>query len=344
MAGQPQRRGGHTSTGLSIQYQDVDQQPYLQGHLVPRTSSLTGPPPPMPSTAPRAHHMTGPPPPMSYSGAYTGHNHRVPREAQMTGPPPPMSYGTQSYGTPSFGGTQSLPPMSAPPMPRHGSDPSFRAAPPPPGPPGIVLRGSVDPRLTLLIEPNSSRSTAFRTLRDNLIAKNLPRIIAVSSPLKGDGKTTCALNLALALSEEARVLLLDGNLIEPHLHTVFGINENTRPSTAHGPWAAPYTVADYSNTFAIAALVLAPGTRPLFDRRWFEQLLGSLRRSHWDYIVIDSAAVTADPTVMQLVSTADGTLLCVRAGVTTGRALRRAHDQLPHGKALGVALIDTKPT
>ena len=307
---------------MSIQYHDDQQQQYLQGHLVPRQSAMTGPPAPM-----HGRHMTGPPPPMSHSGGYPRS-----REGQMTGPPPPMS----------FGGTQALAPMSQAPMPRHGSDPGFRAAPPPVAPPGIVLRGSVDPRLTLLIEPNSTRSTAFRTLRDNLIANNLPRIVCVSSALKGDGKTTCALNLALGLSEEARVLLLDGNLIEPHLHKVFGISEQTRPSTAHGPWAAPYTVADYSATFAVAALVLAPGTRPLFDRRWFDQLLASLRRSHWDYIIIDSAALAVDPTVNQLVSTADGTLLAARAGQTTGRALRRAHDQLPVGKALGVALVDVK--
>lgn len=180
----------------------------------------------------------------------------------------------------------------------------------------------------------------FRTLRDNLISQRLPRIFAVSSPAKGDGKTTCALNLALALGEEATVLLMDGNLAAPHLDQVFGIDESTSLSRAHGPWAEPYVIADYSPSFSVAAFLLPYGTRPYFDRRWFERILDSLRQSHWDYVVIDAAALSTDPTVTQLVSATDGVLLAVRAGVTTGRQLRRAHQQLPAGKALGVALID----
>src|SRR6202042_1608498 len=38
----------------------------------------------------------------------------------------------------------------------------------------------LDPRLVLLLEPDSQRSASFRLLRDNLLARKAPRIIAVS--------------------------------------------------------------------------------------------------------------------------------------------------------------------
>jgi Mrp family chromosome partitioning ATPase len=221
----------------------------------------------------------------------------------------------------------------------------FRAAPPPPAPPGIVLQGNIDGRLILVKEPESARATSFRLLRDNLLARRLPRVIAVSSSLPADGKTTCAINLALALSEGARLLLLDGALSEPELDEIFGITEQTVPSAVHGPWAAPYRICELSPSMAIGGVVLPPGAPPArFERRWFEQLLGTLRRSHYDFIVIDTAALSSSPTVGQLVSSCDGTLIAVRAGITTARALRRATEQIPDGKAIGVALIDAKPT
>jgi Mrp family chromosome partitioning ATPase len=162
--------------------------------------------------------------------------------------------------------------------------------------------------------------------------------------MPADGKTTCAINLALALSEGARVLLLDGALAEPELDQIFGITDQTVPSAVNGPWAAPYKIAELSPSMAIGGVVLPPGSPPpRFERRWFEQLAATLRRSHYDFILVDTAALSTSPTVGQLISLCDGTVLAVRAGITTARALRRATDQIPNGKAIGVALIDAKP-
>lgn len=248
---------------------------------------------------------------------------------------------------PMMPGSVAPPPMGSvapPPMGVPQQQP-FRAAPPPPAPPGIVLQGNIDARLVIVKDPESARSVGFRLLRDNLLARRLPRVIAVSSALPADGKTTTAINLALALSEGARVLLLDGALSEPELHEIFGITDKTVPSAVHGPWAAPYRICELSPSMAIGGVVLPPGAPPArFERRWFEQLLGTLRRSHYDHIVFDTAALSTSPTVGQLISSCDGTLLAVRAGITTARALRRATEQIPDGRAIGVALVDAKPS
>src|SRR4051812_33115113 len=70
----------------------------------------------------------------------------------------------------------------------------------------------VDPdhRLILLRDPDSARAASFRVLRHRLEQRGNPRTIAVTSAEEGEGKTTCAANLAMALGEceRARVLLV----------------------------------------------------------------------------------------------------------------------------------------
>src|SRR6266699_5760177 len=54
-----------------------------------------------------------------------------------------------------------------------------------------------------------------------------PRVIVLTSPCPGDGKTTVACNLSSAIAEIGRkVLLIDGDLRRPRLHKVFGIANN----------------------------------------------------------------------------------------------------------------------
>jgi Mrp family chromosome partitioning ATPase len=227
-----------------------------------------------------------------------------------------------------------------PQQPHPGAPQQAQLAPPP-----ILLKGDPDPRLVLVIEPDSARAASFRVLRDNLLAKRLPRVVAVSSAGKTDGKTTCAVNLALSLSEGARVLLLDGNLIDPALGEIFCINDATPASPATAGWLAPYRIAAFSRGLHVAALVLKRGQpAPRFEKQWFEQLIGSLRRINYDFIIIDAASLSASPTVAHMVAMADGTLLTVRSGITTARALRRAADQIPEAKRIGLALVDAKPT
>ena len=71
-----------------------------------------------------------------------------------------------------------------------------------------------------------------------------------------------------------------------------------------------------------------------------DALIERLVRVSYDFVVIDTPAMRGTPAVMQLLSTADGALLVVRSGGTTTRDLRRAAEQLPPKKALGIALMD----
>jgi succinoglycan biosynthesis transport protein ExoP len=54
-----------------------------------------------------------------------------------------------------------------------------------------------------------------------------PRVVVITSPCPGDGKTTVASNLSIAMAEiRQKVVLIDGDLRRPRLHKVFGISND----------------------------------------------------------------------------------------------------------------------
>jgi Mrp family chromosome partitioning ATPase len=214
----------------------------------------------------------------------------------------------------------------------------------PPQATSLVDGGLLDPRLVLVLEPDSERSASFRLLRDSLLARKAPRIIAVSSGAMHEGKTTCAINLALALSERpsTRVLLMDANFFAPSLGGIFHIDSTTPPDPQMDlPWLPPYRIAQMMRGFYVAALVRGAGEpAPTFNGRWFDMVIDHVSSADYDHVVIDAAALDGSPAVAQVLGVAEGTLLTVRSRTTTARALRRAAEQIPAGRALGVTLMD----
>ncbi len=92
----------------------------------------------------------------------------------------------------------------------------------------VVVDRSVDPHLVVYHEPQSALAEQYRTFRTNLVAINSggqPRALALTSAIKGEGKSLTTANLALALSElpDARVLVVDADLRGPVQSQLFGI-------------------------------------------------------------------------------------------------------------------------
>ena len=79
--------------------------------------------------------------------------------------------------------------------------------------------------LEALENPMSSTSEAFRLLGVNVNFADLDKglkTIVITSPLPGDGKTTMACNLSIAMAQAGqRVLLIDGDFRKPRVHKVF---------------------------------------------------------------------------------------------------------------------------
>jgi Mrp family chromosome partitioning ATPase len=203
----------------------------------------------------------------------------------------------------------------------------------------------LDPRLILLREPTSERAHSFRLLQHRLFSQHDPRSILVTSAAPGEGKTTCALNLALALAEgtSARVLLVDANLSCPAIAEVFRfepIDSLMTKLLRNEDSAPPYAVASLSfSRLQLAALHPEVARDKRLDRALFHGVLRALRESY-DYIVVDSSAVLESADANIASQCVDATLLSLRAGQSHKRELRRALDHLSPANVVGAVLLE----
>jgi len=209
--------------------------------------------------------------------------------------------------------------------------------PPPPRPPQAPFWCKLDPRLALLAEPDSERATAFRLLRDDILIRGLPRVLAISSPGRNEGKTTCAANLAFALAEsmQKKILHLDANFFAPSLASMFSIDEYA------SPWLGPMGLTSLTPLLDVATLALVRGAPyPRIDRSCLMQLLGGFFRAGYEHVIVDAPSLDSSPAVAQLLDLATGVLFTARTGVTTKSELRRAREQVASQKQIGLALVD----
>lgn len=207
------------------------------------------------------------------------------------------------------------------------------------------LPGEPDARLVMIREPESPRARSYRALRHRLLSTPDVRVVAVTSARPGDGKTTCAANLALALAEDTmvRVLLMDANLPRPGLGSIFGF----APSQSLVDQIArfldlspPYPVASIAGTRVhVAALPEVP-TQGRLERSLLNGALSELRNAY-DYIVIDTAAVLESADADIVGECSDAAILVARAGASRKTDMRRAIEQLAPSVVLGTVLLDS---
>jgi succinoglycan biosynthesis transport protein ExoP len=155
-----------------------------------------------------------------------------------------------------------------------------------------------------------------------------PRVVVITSPCPGDGKTTVASNLSIAMAEiRQKVVLIDGDLRRPRLHKVFGISNDWGLSDVLGT-GTPLETIPIANlvceTKVSGLYVLAGGrgaitTSPLLYSARMSRLLDYLRRE-FDMVLIDAPPVIHLADARVLGRLADGIVLVIRAGETTSES------------------------
>ncbi|MFH1132385.1 MAG: CpsD/CapB family tyrosine-protein kinase [Pseudomonadota bacterium] len=205
-----------------------------------------------------------------------------------------------------------------------------------------------DARLVLVHSPDSKQAATYRVLGHRLINSAKARIIIVSSAEDGDGKTTCAVNLAMALSEcnRARVLLIEGNLRRPSMANLLGMKPpvcfaEQLVSHRENP-RLPWVLAQIPSVWLhVAAVDPTRFVRPqIMDGTALEQGILQLRSTGYEYVVIDTPSVLGSADVNLIQDCTDGVLLTVWAGKSTSSALRKAAARLMPGKVLGIAMLE----
>ena len=204
-----------------------------------------------------------------------------------------------------------------------------------------------DSRLVLMRDPDSERAAAFRVLRHHLLEAGRPQVVIVSSPNAGEGKTTVALNLALALAEcgRAKVLLAETHVRRPQLANVFKCIPPwcfAEQLAAHRSQPMlPWSLVDIPQVWLhLAAINPRIEKTQLLDAPAFAIAMERLRIAGYDHIVIDAPPVLGSADVNLMADAADAVLFAVRARSSNSRDLRKAIDQIGQKKVVGTVLVE----
>ena len=204
----------------------------------------------------------------------------------------------------------------------------------------------LDAGLIAFHRPTSLEAEAYRGVRTALYFSThgeRHKVIQVTSPNMGDGKTTLITNLAVSIAQSGRkVLLIDADLRRPRVHRTlgvagqFGLSEviagTTELSTAIQPTAVP-------NLSVLPCGRRPPNPAELLTSPRFEDVLDDVRGSY-DYVLVDSPPLLAVSDPCTVAPRVDGLLLTIRVTKNGRPAAERACDLLAGVKAncLGVVV------
>jgi capsular exopolysaccharide synthesis family protein len=188
----------------------------------------------------------------------------------------------------------------------------------------------------------SGIAEAFRELRTNLQfleVDNPPRVLVVTSALPGEGKTTTAINIALALAEaDHNVVLIDGDMRRPKVDKYLDLIGSVGFSTVLTGRASVPEVLQKTRFPGLTVLTsgsMPPNPSELLATKAAQKVLSELRAS-FDYVIVDSSPLLAVTDAAILAAASDGVLLIARFGETKC-------DQLAHGvgnlKNVGARLL-----
>jgi Mrp family chromosome partitioning ATPase len=211
----------------------------------------------------------------------------------------------------------------------------------------IKLPEKVDPQIVMLGDTYSDRADAYRTLRRKLASSGNPRTVAVTSAGAGEGKTTFAVNLALALREGARgrVLLVEANLRAPRLAKLFGFEPPACFAQQLGLHredpVAPWIVAEALPQLHVLAIDPRAKHPPLLDSVAFTSGMDHLKRAGYEYIVLDTPPVLGSVDCNLIADAVEGMIFTSIQMRSKRAPLRKALEQIQPAPILGVVVLES---
>jgi len=172
------------------------------------------------------------------------------------------------------------------------------------------------------------------------------KVVMIASALPGEGKTLTASNLALTFSEsyQRRVLLIDGDLRRPGLHTVFGVDNSF--GLADGLNSVQERKLPLHQVSSRLALLSAgmPSSDPMagLTSERMHRVIDEAREG-FDWVFIDTPPVGFLSDANLLARMVDAAVMVVKAGSTPFELVQRAIDAIGRDRTMGVVLNRADP-
>jgi len=182
--------------------------------------------------------------------------------------------------------------------------------------------------LVTVHDPSGAASESYRMLRTNLfysLVDSPPKVIVLTSAHLGEGKSTTAGNLGVALAQaDKNVLIVDCDLRSPRLHSMFGVN-NSRglvdvlagSARTEEVWREPIP-----GLKLVCAGPTPPNPAELLGSRRSAEFLAEMRR-RFDYVLVDAPPVGVSDSAV-LAAHGDGVLLVLDSRRTRKGPLKHA--------------------
>ncbi len=207
---------------------------------------------------------------------------------------------------------------------------------------------------TVFSNPNdrSVLAESFRILSSNTNFILPPQvngqgsIIYSTSTIKGEGKTFISLNLSLALTSlNKRVLLIGADLRNPQLHIYLNIDKDN-PGLSNYLYDTDYHwkdalikgFAEHPNHDTLISGVIPPNPTQLLTNGRFEALLEEAK-SHYDYIIVDTAPTISVTDTLLISKFADATVYVTRANYTEKNLMEHAENLAKNKKLKNMAFV-----
>jgi succinoglycan biosynthesis transport protein ExoP len=172
-------------------------------------------------------------------------------------------------------------------------------------------------------QPRTAVAEAFRKLRTNFAFLGVDResqCYVITSPAAGDGKSTVAANLAIALAQTGqRVAVIDADLRKPSIHKLFRLSQRVGTTTVLLDRAGIHDAIQHPDPDLPDVLTsgqLPPNPSELLGSRRMEELLAELKAAY-EVVLVDCPPLLPVTDPMVVSRFADGVFLVIRAGVTT---------------------------
>ena len=196
----------------------------------------------------------------------------------------------------------------------------------------LGLQGSEVNSISVL-KPHCPAAEAYRALGSVILLScldNPPKVLVVTSAMAGEGKSTVSCNLAAALAQRGRrVLLVDADLRCASIQEQLGMRPGRNTVFATG--ATQYS--RYQPIKSLPTLQVVPtGFRPsdpseVLDNGRVKELMAAWS-AEYDHVIIDTPPVLLFADVLVMAARADAVLFVTRAGVSRAKASLRARDVL----------------
>lgn len=194
--------------------------------------------------------------------------------------------------------------------------------------------GEIPHEVVMLLNRTSITSEAIRRLKNNIIYQNgerPPKTIAITSPEKGDGKSTISANLAIALAEEGYwTLVIGADFRRPKLYKYFGVpEENGLFNYLNGEVTFEHVLKD-TDIERLKVITAGRGAdRPeiIGNSAKFKSLMKKMEEV-FDVIIIDTPPYGIISDSAALLKYAEKTIVVAKYRKTNRGMLHRTMDEL----------------